>query len=72
MLKYCKLSLNSARTAAQSLEYFSKKDSAYNPVHHVLADLCTQLDSTDLVESDIDEDDRRIFQVALDLHENRM
>lgn len=45
LLKDCTLPLNTSRAATRKMEYYAKKaDTKPIAVHHVLADLCQQLD----------------------------
>lgn len=51
MLKDCTLPLNIARTAARKMDFYVEKATTKPiAVHHVLVDLCQQLDCTEMDE----------------------
>ena len=66
-MKDCTLPLNTSRAAARKMEYYSNK-AATKPiaVHHVLADLCQQLDcdTKEDCEEESETSDLRIFEVS--------
>lgn len=67
MIKDCPEPKNAAKAAARRLEYLQKKKQN-NAIHHVLAELCQQLDSQN--SSDTDENDREIFEGLVNVSGN--
>ncbi|CDF36767.1 unnamed protein product [Chondrus crispus] len=70
LLRDCTLPLNTSRAATRKMEYYAKKaDTKPIAVHHVLADLCKQLDIGSVPEDDSEEEtettDITIFESIL-------
>ena len=70
LLRDCTLPLNTSRAAARKMEYYAKKaDTKPIAVHHVLADLCQQLDICGATNNDPEEEtgqtDLTIFESIL-------
>ena len=69
LMKNCTKPIDTAKAAAQKIQYYAKKNREPFAVHSVLAELCAQLDATDSVSSDDDAiNDHKIFQNMLQVH----